>query len=208
MPVLSRGAEEARARRAQSKGRLLEATEVLLAEGGPYADLRIEQIASRAGMSRSAFYESFADKRELLMDLAERVAAPLLAGSEDLGRIASGDGEDMRRLISAALSLARAHAAVFRALFEASTYDEAIGQFWLALGARFAGPLAQWIENRQRAREGSPLDARAGASVLVGMVVQALYQQVSHETGFGDEQLIDALSTVCERALDPTAAHA
>src|SRR6266852_8161224 len=48
----------------QQEQRLLEATEALLAEGDPYADLRIEQITSRAGVSRTAFYQAFADERE------------------------------------------------------------------------------------------------------------------------------------------------
>ena len=201
MTVLSRGAEQGLTRRARSKSRLLEATESLLAEGGPYADLRIEQITSRAGVSRSAFYESFADKRDLLMRLAESVAEQLIAGSDELGHLASAGREELRPLMTVALSLAREHAAVFRAVFEASTYDGVIAEFWLELGGRFARPVAEWIQERQRVGGTPPFDPRAGASVLVGMVVQSLYQQVSHDTGLSDEQLIDALVAVIDCAV-------
>ena len=49
---------------------MLRATEQLLAEGSSYADLNVERIATAAGISRTAFYFYFRDKRDLLMRLA------------------------------------------------------------------------------------------------------------------------------------------
>ncbi|MGH2963769.1 MAG: TetR/AcrR family transcriptional regulator [Solirubrobacterales bacterium] len=201
MAVLSRrGAQASAARRAGAESRLLSATEVLLAEGGAYADLTIEQIASRAGLSRSAFYESFPDKRELLKRLAQGAAEPLIAATDALARFGRDDGEGVRPLMTGALSLARDNAAVFRAVFEASTYDEEIAAFWLEIGGRFADPLAAQIRDGQGAGA-LPVDPRAGAAVLVGAVVQALYHQVSGDTDLSDDQLVDALTALWERAL-------
>jgi TetR/AcrR family transcriptional regulator, ethionamide resistance regulator len=56
---------------------VLEATEALLDEGVSYADLNIERIATRAGISRTAFYFYFRDKRELLLRLTEDVVDEL-----------------------------------------------------------------------------------------------------------------------------------
>jgi AcrR family transcriptional regulator len=64
-------------KRAAVQAAVLRATEDLLAEGGNFADLGIERIATRAGISRTAFYFYFADKRELLMRLTEEVNALL-----------------------------------------------------------------------------------------------------------------------------------
>ena len=65
------------AKRAAIQAAVLAATEELLAEGVSFADLGIEKIATRAGISRTAFYFYFADKRELLMRLTEEVNALL-----------------------------------------------------------------------------------------------------------------------------------
>ena len=46
------------AKRAAIQAAVLEATEELLSEGVSFADLGIEKIATRAGISRTAFYFS------------------------------------------------------------------------------------------------------------------------------------------------------
>src|SRR4030081_711105 len=79
MATLSRRTQPTSAKRAEIEARVLEATEALLGEGASYTELNIERIATRAGISRTAFYFYFDDKRELLMRLTEDVAEPLYA---------------------------------------------------------------------------------------------------------------------------------
>src|SRR3954466_8269286 len=71
----SRGAPTAK--RAAVQASVLDATQALLAEGVSYADLNIERITTRAGISRTAFYFYFRDKRELLLRLTEDVTDEL-----------------------------------------------------------------------------------------------------------------------------------
>ena len=61
--------EERGGRRAAAEAEpdFVAAIESLLAGGGSYADLSVEQISAAAGRSRTAFYVYFRDKRELLM---------------------------------------------------------------------------------------------------------------------------------------------
>src|SRR3954447_7442312 len=61
---------------------VLRATEDLVAEGSSYADLNVERIATRAGISRTAFYFYFRDKRELLMRLTAEVNQQLYAEAD------------------------------------------------------------------------------------------------------------------------------
>ena len=61
---------------------MLEATEALLTEGASFAELNIERIATRGGISRTAFYFYFRDKRELLMRLTSDVNEQLMAAAE------------------------------------------------------------------------------------------------------------------------------
>ncbi len=77
-------------KRAQIEAAVLEATEALLAEGASFAELGIERIATRAGISRTAFYFYFKDKRELLVRLTEDVNAQLVSAASTWW---SGEGE-------------------------------------------------------------------------------------------------------------------
>src|SRR3954471_2000654 len=68
-------------KRAAIEAAVLQATEALLAEGASFAELNIERIATRAGISRTAFYFYFKDKRQLLERLTEGVNEQLMAAA-------------------------------------------------------------------------------------------------------------------------------
>src|SRR5919197_6048759 len=88
------------AKRAAVQAAVLGATEALLAEGASYADLNIERIATRAGISRTAFYFYFRDKRELLMRLTEDVNE-LLFAQADIWFSGTGDpATEMRQALT------------------------------------------------------------------------------------------------------------
>src|ERR671920_500301 len=108
------------AKRAAVQAAVLEATEALLAEGVSYADLNIERIATRAGISRTAFYFYFRDKRELLMRLTGEVNGQLMAAAETWW---TGDA-DLSAALARIAELYREHDALLRAVVEVSTYDE------------------------------------------------------------------------------------
>ena len=116
---------------------VLEATETLLAGGATYADLNVERIARAAGISRTAFYFYFSDKRELLMRLTEDVSDELYAQA-DLWWSAEGDPADgIREALTRIAELYREHAPLLRAIVEVSTYDEEVATHWRALIGRF-----------------------------------------------------------------------
>src|SRR3712207_2316745 len=79
-PVASVGKQSEK--RAAIEASVLRATEELLIEGASFAELGIERIATRAGISRTAFYFYFRDKRELLVRLTEQANAELMAAAE------------------------------------------------------------------------------------------------------------------------------
>src|SRR5882762_7490630 len=130
MATLSRRPEPTSAKRAQIEARVLEATEALLAEGAAYTDLSIERIATRAGISRTAFYFYFRDRRELLMRLTEDVSE-LLYQQADIWFSGAGDPEpEIREALTNIAAVYSAHGVLLRAIVEVSTYDEEVAQFW------------------------------------------------------------------------------
>jgi AcrR family transcriptional regulator len=199
--VLSRASETSEARRAEARSRLLRAVKSLLDSGNAYADLTIEQITSEAGVSRTAFYEHFRHKRQLLMELAAGFAEPLVATTRTMSRPGPADPEGLRSFIASTLTLLRQHAALFRAIVEAATYDRVIGGFWAQLRKQFVDLVTERIA--QGLDPGSDLvrEPRAMATAMVVMIIQSGYDQVSAETEISDEVLVDTLAAVWMRSI-------
>ncbi len=133
MAVLSRRTQVAGTRRA-SEDALRQATLDWLAEGVAFADLSIDQIVKRAGLSRPTFYTYFRDKRALVLRLG-------VDFEEDLATVVgpwldSADG-DVRDTLEGVLAVFQKHAATLSAVVEAATYDPDVAEFWRAFHARF-----------------------------------------------------------------------
>ena len=181
----------ATAKRAQIQADVLAATEELLASGSSYADLNVEKIATAAGISRTAFYLYFRDKRDLLMRLAGDVTE-LLYAQADIWF--SGEGDDPEREIREALTriaeLYREHGVLIRAIVEVSTYEEDIATFWRGLLQRFVDATGRRIE-----REGTlpPGTAHATSFALTWMVERTFYQQLVQDEPLAQAELVDAI---------------
>ena len=172
MAVLSRRSEGSDARRATEEA-LVAATLAWLGEGVAFADLSIEQIVKRAGLSRPTFYSYFRDKRALVLHLG-------VAFEEDLAAVAgpwleNADG-DVRDTLEGVLRVFQRHAATLGALVEAATYDVEVAEFWRAFHARFR-PGAE-----ARVRAGTPdLDeesVRARGYTLIYMTESSITAHV------------------------------
>jgi len=196
----SRGAPTAK--RAAIQAAVLEATDGLLREGVSYGDLNIERIARRAGISRTAFYFYFRDKRELLLRLTEDVTDELYRQ----GNIwFAGEGEPAEEL-NAALSnvgaLYREHGAVLRAIVQAATTDDEVAVFWHAILDRFVDATARRIEElRAAGRTVVTEDARATAFALCWMIERAFNQQLVLGEPIAHDELVAALGGIFVRAV-------
>jgi TetR/AcrR family transcriptional regulator, ethionamide resistance regulator len=181
----------ATAKRAQVQADVLRATEELLAAGSSYADLNVERIATAAGISRTAFYFYFRDKRDLLMRLAGDVTE-LLYAQADIWF--SGDGEDPEQEIREALTriaeLYREHWILIRAIVEVSTYEEDIATFWRGLLQRFVDATARRITSEGDLAQDV---AEATAFALTWMVERTFYQQLAQDMPLPQDGVVDAI---------------
>jgi AcrR family transcriptional regulator len=201
MATLTRRTNAQTARRADVEARVLEATEGLLVDGASYAELSIEQIATRAGISRTAFYFYFRDKRELLMRLTEDVAESLY-GEADAWWSAPGDGaEQLQRALERVLALYHEHDVLLRAVVEASAYDEPVGEFWRALLGRFAARTQERIEAEQALGRAADAPARETAFALVWMTERTCYQRLVQGGDVEDDAFARSLAGIWLRAV-------
>ena len=137
-------------RREETKARLREALLKHL-DHSSFRDLRIEDVAESAGLSRSAFYFYYPDKQALLMEAAAGASAALFAEGE---RWWHGEGEP-EELIRAALTGVSStwgeNEIVLCTAFEVSTYDPEMNEFWRQLVGGFVTATAEHIAREQEA---------------------------------------------------------
>ncbi|HEX6391599.1 MAG TPA: TetR/AcrR family transcriptional regulator [Solirubrobacteraceae bacterium] len=188
------------AKRVAVQTAVLEATEALLAEGTSYPELKIERIATRAGISRTAFYFYFKDKRELLMRLTEEVTDELFAAA-DLWFSGPSDQalDEMRDALHQIAALYDVHGTLLRAIVEVSTYDEEFAQFWRGLTQRFADASTRRIEDEQKSGRAPEFDAAAASFALTWMTERTFYQHFVQ--GFERERVVDAVHGIWVRAI-------
>jgi AcrR family transcriptional regulator len=201
MAAPSRQGNAPTAKRAAIEAALLEATESLLAEGASFADLGVERIATEAGITRTAFYFYFSDKRELLMALTADVNELLL---EQANLWWSGEGEPAVRLERALTNVARLfgeHAVLLKALGEVATYDEQVAQHWQHLIGQFLEATEQRILDEQATGLATCSNPSATAFALTWMTEGVLNQQILQQGLPPDPQMIEALVEIWVRSV-------
>jgi len=189
------------AKRAAVEAALLEATEELLAEGASFADLGVERIATQAGITRTAFYFYFADKRELLMALTADINELLL---EQANLWWSGEGEPAVRLERALTNVARLfgeHAVLLKALGEVAAYDEQVAEHWQRLIGQFLEATEEQIRQEQAAGLATCSNPSSTAFALTWMTEGTLSQQILQQGLAADQELIDALVEIWVRSV-------
>jgi len=195
-------AQPSTAKRAQVQQAVLAATEELLANGITFQELKIERIAKAAGISRTAFYFYFKDKRELLMRLTEDVSGELYSHADVWFSGTGGAPEDqVREALDAISKLYFEHGPLLRAIVELSSYDEEVAVFWRALLQRFADATRTRIETEQEAGRAPAMPAAATAFALVWMTERTFYQQLVQGCPVPQPDLVEALDGVWLRSV-------
>ena len=188
-------------KRAAVEAAVLAATEDMLAEGATYAELNIERIASAAGISRTAFYFYFRDKRDLLVRLTSEVNQQLFDAATAWW---SGDGdprEGIREALAGVGALYERHGALLRAVVEVSTYDEEVATFWRGLVGRFVDATRERIEAERASGAALPVPPHATAFALTWMSERAFYEAYVQGGPVATDELLDALAGIWTRAV-------
>jgi AcrR family transcriptional regulator len=176
----------------------MDATVELLREGRTYAELGIETIAARAGISRTTFYDYFADKRELLLSMGATLVSETLGEAEEWR---PGDDHDstkaeLRRIIRALVRLYRHPIAL--AIIEATFYDVEVRAAWRAEQERHIQRAIRLLESEAAGGRfqphGSTLEARARA--LHWSIHGSALHEVALKHSIPEDEIVDALVDV------------
>lgn len=193
-------AERTRHRRAEVKERLrLSLLEQIERES--FSTVKVETIAEAAGLSRSAFYFYYADKRELLTDSTRAAAGQLI---EQANLWWDGEGEPellIRTGLGGVAEVWEQNAAVLRTTVEVATYDVDIGKLWRSLVGRFVTGTADRIRAEQEAGKiDDEIGSESTARLLVWGAERGLYQLVSGGQ-MSRAEFVEATSRLWVRAL-------
>jgi AcrR family transcriptional regulator len=188
-------------KRAAVQAEVLRATEQLLAEGNSWSELGVERIATTAGISRTAFYFYFSDKRDLLLRLTEDVNEQLYHAAD---RWWSGEAEEEAEIREALVEIADLydeHMALLKVIVEVSTYDDDVAKHWRGLIGRFVEATRQRIEDEQAAGKAPAFPAAATAFALVWMCERTLYELMVQDPPFTRDETLDALVRIYMRSV-------
>jgi AcrR family transcriptional regulator len=148
---------------------LLDALEELLAERS-IAQVSVDRIAARAGVSRTAFYFYFPSKEAAVIALVERVVAAIWHAPDTW---LTGDGDPRAELDRAIAELTRAwseHRAALNAMVEAAAYDAELWALWREqMDGFIAGATARIERDTARGLTREGLDAAGIAGALCWM---------------------------------------
>jgi AcrR family transcriptional regulator len=193
------------ARGVRSRAALLAASRRLFGSKG-YANTKIADITKEAGRALGSFYTYFANKEEVLEQLAEDFKAEIDARMTELDLTRSDPYEVVRELCALYWDSCRNHSAELAAIFQASMLDERFAERWrdiradarrnIAAGIR-AVAISKGIENR---------DPDATASALGSMMDYFCYVWLieggeSGRSVLPDEVAIDTMALVLYRTV-------
>lgn len=140
-------------------------------EDRPWSEVSIAGVTERAGLTRTAFYKHFDDRRALLLALLDELSTQL-AGARDRWQSGDGDGdaspvELLREAVDQLVEVFRVHGRLLQAVAEEAAQDRAVAEAYAQLGARLSAGVADRIARDVAAGHSTVADPEEVATVLV-----------------------------------------
>jgi len=204
------------ARGVRSRAALLAAARRLFQSKG-YANTKIADITREAGRALGSFYTYFANKEEVLEQLAEGFKAEIDERMRDLD-LTSGEPYDVvRELCAVYWSSCRDHSPELAAIFQASMQDERFARRWREIRSDARRKIAAGIRAVGQAGLAKDPDPEATASALGSMMDYFCYVWLveggeADRPSLPDEVAIDAMARALYRTVfaapEPDMGHA
>jgi TetR/AcrR family transcriptional regulator, ethionamide resistance regulator len=189
-------------RRESTERRILESAQQLIDGGVGWHQLGIRQIAERAAISRTAFYDFFGSKNEVLEHLIRGLYEDLsghLREALDPEETGTFDLRYLRPGLRTIAGFATQHGFAYRALLDAAPHDARLADLWEELIEGYTGLIASAIEAVRDAQPSAPraIDAAAIARALVLMTERCLILDTQGQ----EPQTLGALADVWEHTV-------
>ena len=187
-------------RRLDTRRRILDVARVLL-EDRPWSAVSIEDVTRDAGLTRTAFYRHFADRRALLLALLDDVGLEL-GGVADPWEETDGDPrEPLRDAVRGLVDVFREHGRLLQAITDAAAQDEELAALYADLGRRLSGSVAERIARDVAAGRSTVADPEETGAALVWMNERYLLSRFGRPPLGDPERAAAALADVWLRTV-------
>jgi AcrR family transcriptional regulator len=189
------------ASREATRTRILDAAEASF-EDGPLTAVRIDDVARRAGVSRSTVYQLFDSRRGLLIALAQRLRE--VAGFERLVEAASYPDarESFRRAQRESVRVYATRADLARALFTLAGVDaDAVAAVAALEDGRRPGMLHLAKRLRAQGQLREDVSVKEAADLLSVVTSFPAFDELYHFCGLPERVVADRLVALGERAV-------
>ena len=187
----------------EAEDEIRQAAEAFLAER-PFAELTVDEVMARTGLSRSAFYVYFRDRHGLATRILEHIGAGLF--EIDRGWLESTEGDSrqlVRETLAAGTRFFAERGPLLRAIADAAASDPEVERLYrTGLLGQFAEAIAGRIERGSAIGEMLPVpDAAAVAQALVLMTERYLLDTVGRDPTADSGPVVEALALIWTRTL-------
>lgn len=181
-----------------------DALATLTADGTPFADLSVGRLLDATGMARSTFYARFGDKGGMLRVLGADTLSRLYAAQRSwLDRGPGVTTQDIRAAMRRLLDAYVDDEAVMRAVAEASAYDPALREEYVAAVGDYARVIERFA--RRGTKEGWVVDCQPAdtGTTLAWMTERTVSQLAPGSTPRRRDAIAETLARVVCAALFP-----
>jgi AcrR family transcriptional regulator len=192
---------------AQTRARLLDAAKEVFESSG-FFEVRISDIAERAGLSHGSFYHYFESKEEIFREVAEVQEEQLSAHSViDSGLLATSSHATMRDRLRESnrryLKDYRDESRIMGVIEQVSRYDDQVAAARFARSRQYTAQAAEAIRHLQQQQlADSSLDPTIAAAALTAMVTRfAEIWFVQGQLTCTFDEGVEQLTTLCMNAL-------
>jgi AcrR family transcriptional regulator len=193
------------ARGVRSRAALLAAARRLFQSKG-YANTKIADITQEAGRALGSFYTYFANKEEVLEQLAEDFKAEINERLTDLDLTRAEPYDVIRELCAVYWSSCRNHSAELAAIFQASMMDERFARRWREIRSDARRNIAAGIRAVGQAGRAQNPEPEATASALGSMMDYFSYVWLieggeADRSSLSDDVAIETMARVLYRTV-------
>jgi AcrR family transcriptional regulator len=184
-----------RVSRADARRALLGAARELLEQHAWY-ELPLDEVTTRAGLSRTVFYRHFDDRRHLLLALLDEIGEDLTATGL---RWKESSGDPRAEVVAGLRELTAtyvAHGRLLQALADAAGQDGGVREVYARLAAELSATVEERIAREVAAGRSAVSDPREVARALVWMNERYLLSAFGRQPLADPEPVAAALAEV------------
>ena len=186
---------------AKTRTRLLDAARKAFAERG-YPATRVDDITQRAGTSHGAFYLYFANKQDIMEALADETSGRMFELADKLEGIRPGEVgyQHLRKWVAEFVDIYEQNSPVVAAWIQAAD-DTRFVQLGREVLQKFAGRIAQVIQDSVHAEHRHPINPGIAATALVAMIERFCYFWIVYGGPFPREATVETLTAIWYQAI-------